>query len=189
MPRKCESPPSKGLVKRADDSREEATLTDQRLAAIQQRLAFLCHDLRTFSTNEDAVQRLSTSVHTHFLGSPYLSPQDAQFVQTCDLALLRGPNVSSVSGNTGDIARATLTLPTYLEEGMDELVKARRAKSEHDPDVKRDFVLCTSHDLAPLLQEACGFSKQYFETRAFKAAYKRWEKDVRKAEKKGGTGL
>ncbi|KAI0716011.1 hypothetical protein C8T65DRAFT_572464 [Cerioporus squamosus] len=158
----------------------------QRIIDIRQQLAFLCHDLRTFSANKDAAQRLNSSVHAHFLGPPYLSPQDAKFVHTCDLALLRGPSASSVP--TSNATRPKVTLPTYLEEGVDALIKARRAKGEHDPDVERDFVLCTSHDLAPLLQEACGFSKQHFETRTFKDAYKRWEKNVRKTERKAGTG-
>lgn len=75
------------------------------------------------------------------------------------------------------------TLATFLEDGVANLVAARDAKSDNRG--MRDFVLCTSHDLAPLLQEACGLSKEHFGTRAFKDAYKRWEKEVRKAEKKG----
>lgn len=77
------------------------------------------------------------------------------------------------------------TLATFLEDGVANLVAARDAKSDSDNRGMRDFVLCTSHDLAPLLQQACGFSKEHFGTRAFKDAYKRWEKEVRKAEKKG----
>ncbi|KAI0052773.1 hypothetical protein FA95DRAFT_1553040 [Auriscalpium vulgare] len=68
---------------------------------------------------------------------------------------------------------------------MAALLEARRAKAalEGQGQEKLDFVLCTSHDLAPLLQEACGLPKQHFETRVFKDAYARWEKDLRKAAK------
>ncbi|KAI0807087.1 hypothetical protein C8Q74DRAFT_1362633 [Fomes fomentarius] len=70
-----------GLAQKLDGSPYEAATpvssTDQELAKIRQRLAFLTHDLRTFSANADAAERLNTSVHAHFLGPPYLSPNDA----------------------------------------------------------------------------------------------------------------
>ncbi|RDX54339.1 hypothetical protein OH76DRAFT_1398659 [Lentinus brumalis] len=157
------------------------------LGDIRQRLAFMCQDLRTFSANADAAERLNASVHAHFLGPPYLSADDAEFVRSCDLATLRGADAPPASGGSSQ-QQAKETLPKFLEKGMDDLVKARKAKSERGEEGGRDFVVCTSHDLAPLLQEACAFPKEYFETRAFREAYKRWEKEVRKAAKKGRGG-
>ncbi|KAI0723468.1 hypothetical protein C8Q76DRAFT_723011 [Earliella scabrosa] len=175
-----------------------------KLARVRQGLAFLCHDLRTFSANADAAARLNASVHAHFLGAPYLSAADADFVHSCALSALRlglgesDPLAERGGSGSGPQAQAQVagrqpepeTLPQFLEKSMDALMQTRKAKSERDAadgggKQARDFVVCTSHDLAPLLQEACGFPKQYFETRAFKDAYKRWEKEVRKAAKKG----
>lgn len=168
---------SERLAQKLDDSHDESA---QRLAKIRQRLGFLCHDLRTFSANTHAAERLNSSVHAHFLGPPYLSPEDALYVQAYDVAILRSPEAAPDSESSGSGPRKR-TLAQFLERGIDVLVETRRAKGE----AARDFVMCTSHDLAPLLQEACGFPKQYFETRAFKDAYQRWEKEVRKAAKKG----
>ncbi|KAI9064157.1 hypothetical protein FKP32DRAFT_1591568 [Trametes sanguinea] len=165
----------------------EATQTDKEIESIRQRLAFLCHDLRTFSANEDAELRLNTSVHTHFLGPPYLTESQTDLVQSCPLSKLRLPNHNQAQStpSAGETSPSSAsdpdgdkTLSAFLDARMAALVAARKAKSEND------FVLCTSHDLAPLLQEACGFSKQHFETRAFKDAYKRWTKEVKKANKK-----
>ncbi|OSD03028.1 hypothetical protein PYCCODRAFT_1434904 [Trametes coccinea BRFM310] len=161
------------------------TQTDKEMDTIRQKLAFLCHDLRTFSANEDAEMRLNTSVHTHFLGPPYLTESQAELVQSCLLFKLRLPNHIGAQrpSQASELSSATdtdgeKTLRVFLDERTAALVAARKAKSEND------FVLCTSHDLAPLLQEACGFSKQHFETRAFKDAYKRWIKEVKKVSKK-----
>ncbi|KAL7280824.1 hypothetical protein ACG7TL_005768 [Trametes sanguinea] len=142
------------------------TQTDKEMDTIRQRLAFLCHDLRTFSANEDAELRLNTSLHTHFLGRP-----------TSRRARRSSPSQASELSSATD-TDGEKTLRVFLDERTAALVAARKAKSEND------FVLCTSHDLAPLLQEACGFSKQHFETRAFKDAYKRWVKEVKKVSKK-----
>ncbi|KAI0349640.1 hypothetical protein OH77DRAFT_1431837 [Trametes cingulata] len=193
----------------ADGTREVDTSAagphEQDVAAIRQRLAVLCQDLRTFSASEDAALRLNTSVHAHFLGPPYLSEAQAEYVRAMTVGELRRgttgePEATTRSRRPGEPSGEgpessagqgddSKTLSAFLEEGMAALVAARRAKSERavgeDGGGERDFVMCTSHDLAPLLQEACGFPKQHFETRAFKDAYKRWEKEVRKASKKG----
>ncbi|CDO75890.1 hypothetical protein BN946_scf184533.g5 [Trametes cinnabarina] len=151
---------------------------------IRQHLAFLCYDLRTFSANKDAERRLNKSLHTHFLGPPYLTETQAELVRACPLSELRrrsypsgGAPSERVSGTPigrPDEAEGNKSLNVFLDERVASLVAARKSKGESD------FVLCTSHDLAPLLQEACGLSKQHFETRAFKDAYKRWTKEVRK---------
>ena len=156
---------------------------DQKVEKIRQRLAFLCHDLRTFAANNEAMQRLNASLYPHFLGPPYLSEDEAAFALSSDLYTLR--NVGSpLSRDIDAHTERCKSLAVFLEEGMTAIMAAREAK--HDEERReRDFVLCTSHDLAPLLQEACAFPKQHFETRAFKDAYKRWEKELRKANKKG----
>ncbi|KAH9850559.1 hypothetical protein C2E23DRAFT_834424 [Lenzites betulinus] len=152
---------------------------------VRQRLAFLCHDLRTFTSNPEAAQRLNTSVYPHFIGPPYLTEEEAQFAIAHDVRTLRGAGSASPPDETAHNVGGSKTLATFLEEGVAALVAARKAKGDGEGRGGRDFVLCTSHDLAPLLQEACGFSKEYFETRAFKDLYQRWGKEVRKANKKG----
>lgn len=82
---------SERLAQKLDDSHDESA---QRLAKIRQRLGFLCHDLRTFSANTHAAERLNSSVHAHFLGPPYLSPEDALYVQAYDVAILRSPEAA-----------------------------------------------------------------------------------------------
>ncbi|KAI0077416.1 hypothetical protein K474DRAFT_1085165 [Panus rudis PR-1116 ss-1] len=147
--------------------------------------ACICQYLRTFTDNTAAAHRLDSSVYPHFIGPPYLSEEDAQFVHSCDLQTLRGTS-QRTSPEEGIRAQ---TLFTYLEDRMAALVNVRRAKKGSngaDGDTGRDFVLCTSHDLAPILQEAVGFEKQHFETRTFKTAYKKWEKEVRKGLAKEG---
>ncbi|KAH9903386.1 hypothetical protein C8Q73DRAFT_674482 [Cubamyces lactineus] len=154
---------------------------------IRQHLGFLCHDLRTFTSNRAAAERLNTSVHLHFIGPPYLTEQDAQTALSSTLQTLR--NADGDRGahvpNSDAGAAGSLTLSAFLEEKIAQVIAAREAKRSADNGKARDFVLCTSHDLAPILLEACAFPKEYFETRAFKDAYKRWEAGLRKAKKKG----
>lgn len=126
-------------------------------------------------------------MYPHFIGPPYLTEDHAQYALRCALRTLRYAGRTPAPDDTAtEESGGSKTLATFLEDGVANLVAARDAKSDSGNNCgMRDFVLCTSHDLAPLLQEACGFSKEHFGTRAFKDAYKRWEKEVRKAEKKG----
>ncbi|KAI0373589.1 hypothetical protein BV20DRAFT_937433, partial [Pilatotrama ljubarskyi] len=157
----------------------------EKLERTRQRLAFLCHDLRTFTSNPDAARRLNTSVYPHFIGPPYLTEEDAQIALSYDVRMLRGASETALLDESTPSAEGSKTLATFLEDGVADLVAARKAKGNNDDRrAERDFVLCTSHDLAPLLQDACGFSKEYFETRAFRDGYQRWGKEVRKANKK-----
>ena len=41
---------------------------------------------------------------------------------------------------------------------------------------KPDFVLCTSHDLAPLLQAALGPERGFDEAKEFKRSYRYWSR-------------
>lgn len=66
----------------------EAT-TQPRIQGIRQRLCFLCHDLRTFSSDPEVEKRLNSSVHAHFLGPPYLTEVDAGLAQTSPLSALQ----------------------------------------------------------------------------------------------------
>ncbi|KAI0372797.1 hypothetical protein BV20DRAFT_939368, partial [Pilatotrama ljubarskyi] len=153
------------------------------ITEIRQRLAFLCHDLRTFSTNEDAALRLNTSVHAHFLGPPYLSESHAEYVRTMTIGDLRH---RTKDGARSETQTQRPGQPVVFNGGgrVKRLAKSERAAADGGGG-ERDFVMCTSHDLAPLLQEACGFPKQHFEMRMVRDAYKRWEKEVRKANKTG----
>ncbi|KAI0781251.1 hypothetical protein BD413DRAFT_600650 [Trametes elegans] len=167
----------------------------QRADNICQRLAFLCHDLRTFTGNAEAARRLDGSLRAHFLGPPYLSEADAEYARGRDQRTLRGAghpeHAPSSDAKQSSEGGSPQTLGAYLEECVAKVMAARKAKGADNDEggASRDLVLCTSHDLAPLLQEACGSTRQHFETRAFKDAYKRWEKEVRKAGQKGkGAG-
>ncbi|KAI0324578.1 hypothetical protein GY45DRAFT_1331391 [Cubamyces sp. BRFM 1775] len=158
---------------------------------IRRHLGFLCHDLRTFTSNRGAADRLNASVHPHFIGPPYLTEQDATTALSSTLQALRNADcrrdahVPNSELDTGVGAAGSITLSAFLEQRTAEVIAAREAKRSGEGGKARDFVLCTSHDLAPILVEACGFPKEYFETRAFKDAYKRWETMLRKAKKKG----
>ena len=123
-------------------------------------------------------------MYPHFIGPPYLTEQDAQTALSSTLQALRNADSRRVPDSDAGVA-GSITLSAFLEERTAEVIAAREAKRSSESGGKaRDFVLCTSHDLAPILLEACGFPKEYFETRAFKDAYKRWETGLRKAKKK-----
>ncbi|KAI0795784.1 hypothetical protein C8Q75DRAFT_467832 [Abortiporus biennis] len=164
------------------------------IAELRQRLAFLCHDLQSFSSNDIIATRLNSSIYTFMIGPPYLSEEEANFLLSCDLATLRNRNSSpsessssSTDHNCGTLisTASKRTLSQFLEKGLDNVIAARRKKSQRELNSTKDFVMCTSHDLAPLLQEACAFDKSDFETKAFRSAYKQWEKGVKRAAKAG----
>lgn len=74
---------------------------------------------------------------------------------------------------------------------MKNLMDAKQTKFERDvvSGSMPDYVLCTSHDLAPILQAALSVEKGFAESKAFKQAYKEWQKGLRKAAKKSkGSG-
>ena len=66
------------------------------------------------------------------------------------------------------------SLGAFLDEQMSVIVR-NRAKNRGG-DKKPDFVLCTSHDLAPLLQTALGLERGFDEAKEFKSAYKKWDR-------------
>ena len=110
-----------------------------------------------------------------------MSTDDANFVLDCELRTLRQGPASHEHASTD-----SQTSAAFMETRMESLMTARREKAGPGA-AARDFVMCTSHDLAPLLVEACAFPKDYFKTKVFKQAYKRWEKDIQKAARKGGN--
>ncbi|KAL4250979.1 hypothetical protein ABKN59_006602 [Abortiporus biennis] len=148
------------------------------IAELRQRLAFLCHDLQSFSSNDIIATRLNSSIYTFMIGPPYLSEEEANFLLSCDLATLRNRNSSPSESSSSSTDH-------NCEKGLDNVIAARRKKSQRELNSTKDFVMCTSHDLAPLLQEACAFDKSDFETKAFRSAYKQWEKGVKRAAKAG----
>ncbi|EJF63785.1 hypothetical protein DICSQDRAFT_179037 [Dichomitus squalens LYAD-421 SS1] len=174
----------KKRIGRAEQPPTSQEANPDEVVKIRQRLAFLCHDLCIFGANPEAMERLNLSLYPHFLGPPYLSEEEAAFALSSEIRTLRnvGPP-PSLDANARD--QHSQSLAVFLEGGMAAIMAAREAKHNHETIRERDFVLCTSHDLAPLLQDACAFPKQHFETRAFKDAYKQWEKGLRKANKKG----
>lgn len=168
-------------AKRRPSDRAEFSAEEISPVEIRQRLAFLCHDLRTFADYPDARERLESSTHAHFIGPPYFSVDDAVSVLGCPLSSLQArPQPSSSLPHS-----TSPTLRDFLEEHMASLIQSRRDQSQRTRSdaVKHDFVLCTSHDLAPSLQKACGFSKEFFGTRTFKAAYRTWKKEVQQTSR------
>ncbi|RDB29112.1 hypothetical protein Hypma_014935 [Hypsizygus marmoreus] len=125
--------------------------------------------MRTFNTNAKAESRLSTSVWPHGIGPPYIAEDEARTALALTLAELRNPsNPPSVDHRT---------LKAFIDEEVDKIVAARRAK-QASSDGAPDFVLCASHNLAPIIQEAAGLEKGFHESKAFKKEYKSWEKSV-----------
>jgi len=129
------------------------------------RLSFLAHDLRTFQSNNHANDRLSASVAPHNIGPPYLTEQEA-------LEALATPLHKFRSTNNPNHKFSEEKLGTFLDKGLREVLHKRHTKNGNKP----DFVLCTSHDLAPLLQAALGLERGFDDAKEFKRSYKAWSK-------------
>jgi hypothetical protein len=127
------------------------------------RLSFLAHDLRTFQSNNHANDRLSASVAPHNIGAPYLTEQEALEALATPLHKFR-----SISNHFSEE-----TLGTFLEKGLREVLHKRQTPKNGN---KPDFVLCASHDLAPLLQAALGLERGFDDAKEFKRSYKAWSK-------------
>lgn len=56
-------------------------------------------------------------------------------------------------------------------------------------DGRRDFGVCTSHDLAPIVARVFAIPKGFDEEKAFRAAYKAFEKEWRKKTKGTHIGV
>jgi hypothetical protein len=66
--------------------------------------------------------------------------------------------------------------PRQFRKGEVEKIMAARCTS----DGAADFALCTSHNLAPIIQESVGLARGFHNSKLFKKEYKMWEKDIQK---------
>jgi len=141
-------------------------------AQLRAKLSFLALDLRIYQSSPAAEKRLSLSVWRHCIGPPYLADElETKAALDCTI------------GDLGDYKRidetSVMTLGAYLDQEVRKLMKAWRLKATTllNADDSHDFVLCTSHDLAPILQRALGLNKGFHESKAFKKA---WERDIQR---------
>ena len=67
------------------------------------------------------------------------------------------------------------TLGTFLDKRLGEVLHRRHASNGD----KQDFVLCTSHDLAPLLQAILDLERGFDDVKEFKHLYKHWSKGLK----------
>lgn len=152
--------------------------TEMSVPELRQRLAFLAHDMRTYSNRPDAESRLSSSIWPHCIGPPYLNEDE---ISTAMSTTLHSWKTRRESRSLSE-EDAGLTLNQYLDREVGKVVESRRLKASRDTDqeTRADFVICTSHDLAPILQRALGLDRGFHESKAFKKGCKAWEKEVRK---------
>ncbi|KAH7904450.1 hypothetical protein BJ138DRAFT_910109, partial [Hygrophoropsis aurantiaca] len=143
------------------------TTTNPDALEVRRHLSFLAHDLRTFTTNPAAQARLYTSIWPHAIGPPYLAEAQVHDALALTLPALRQRPPESSDADSR-------TLQEFMAAEVEKIIQARRRK--HDAP---DFELCTSHDLAPLIQAALGLEKGFHEAKAFRREYKGWEKRQR----------
>lgn len=123
------------------------------------KIKLFLKDLMTFGSDEDARQRLESDLSTQFyLSSAYFTPQDVQ-------TLMDFPTGSGLTFKD--------TLEVLMKDKMDQTRSG----------VLRDYNLCTSHDLAPLIREVFGVRKGFQEEKGFVTAHKTFTKAWRKKEK------
>jgi hypothetical protein len=135
------------------------------------RLSFLAHDLRTFQSNPhaDSEARLSASIAPHNrIGPPYLTEQEA--VEALAKPLHEFRSIDNPKGKF--LEDVSEKLGTFLDKRLGEILH-RRHENKGD---KPDFVLCASHDLAPLLQAALCLERGFDDTKEFKRLYRHWSK-------------
>ena len=112
------------------------------------KLSFLVHDLRTFNDNPEVENRLKSSTSLHHIGPPYLTDLEATEALATSLGAFW-----ALSKNFKHDADDQKTLGTYLDDRMQKIIQIRRLKWK-DGGEKHDFVLCTSHDLEPMMKTA-----------------------------------
>ena len=114
------------------------------------KIKIFINDLMTFGNSESAQARLHKDPMAKFFFSKIYFNED-EIERLLDFPTSEGPSVFKT-----------------LEAMMS--CKTR----------SRDYELCASHDLAPLLQQAYGIQKRFTEEKVFKLALKKFEKDWRK---------
>ena len=138
-------------------------------------LSFLALDLRIYQSSPPAEKRLLLSVWRHCIGPPYLADElETKAALDCTIGDL---------GYKGTDEISVMTLGAYLDQEAEKLMNARRLKATIPlgVDDSHDFVLCTSHDLAPILQRALGLDKGFHQSKAFKKAHKAWERGIQRS--------
>jgi hypothetical protein len=147
--------------------------TDQeKLKAMQLKLSFLVHDLRTFKDNPGAEKRLNSSTSLHHIGPPYLTDLEATEALATPLGTFR-----ALSKKFNHDVNDQVTLGTFLDDRMQEIFQNRRLKAR-EGGVKHDFVLCTSHDLEPMMKTALCLDGRFGSSKIFKSAYANWTKNI-----------
>ena len=137
------------------------------------RLSFLAHDLRTFKDNPEAENRLgNTSTLLHHIGPPYLTDLEATQAFATPLHTFR-----SLSTNYKCIADDEESLGEFLNSRMQAVIQSRRLK-RRERGATLDFVLCTSHDLEPMMKTALGLEWRFARSKMFKHAYEKWAKSI-----------
>jgi hypothetical protein len=146
----------------------KATENKDRLKQLQanthlwNRLLVFLNDLQTFSNDEDARSRLEYEPQAKlYISSAYFTSDEVEM-------LLNFPS------GTG------LTLEQTLQFTMEEKMKAAAAGSS------RNYEVCTSHDLAPVVSSLFEVRKGFREERVFKEYLKTFNKQWRKRMKKEG---
>lgn len=149
--------------------------TSQKPAQLRAKLSFLALDLRIYQSSPSAEKRLSLSVWRHCIGPPYLANElETKAALDC--------TIGDLGGYKGIDETSVMTLGAYLDQEVEKLMTAWRLKATPlNADDSHDFVLCTSHDLAPILQRALGLNKGFHESKDFKKAYKTWERDIQRS--------
>ncbi|KAG0630604.1 hypothetical protein M758_1G191600 [Ceratodon purpureus] len=124
------------------------------------RLKYFIHDLMVFGKDEGARLRLLQDPTANFyMSSVYFSPEQAS-------ALL------SFQGREG----------VTLEQALQSTI-ARKLQQARDGSTT-SFELCTSHDLAPVLQDYFGVSKAVLVEAANKGLYNKFAKEQREEQRK-----
>jgi hypothetical protein len=136
------------------------------------RLSFLAHDLRTFKDNPEAENRLNLSTSLHYIGPPYLTDLEATEAFATPLHAFR-----SLSTNYKCSADDKESLGEFLDSRMQAIIQSRRLQ-RRERGATSDFVLCTSHDLEPMMKTALGLEWRYERSKTFKHAYEKWTKSI-----------
>lgn len=139
---------------------------------MRQKLSFLVHDLRTFKDNPATENRLNSSTSLHHIGPPYLTDLEATDALVTSLSAFR-----VLSTNYKPDADDQTSLGTFLDARTQAVIESRCLK-RGEGGVKPDFVLCTSHDLEPMMKTALGLEWRFASSKVFKRAYEKWTKNI-----------
>lgn len=124
------------------------------------RLKFFIHDLLVFRIDKGARLRLVQDPTAKFyMSSVYFTPEQADFLLSFE-------------------GRDRLTLEATLESTI-----ARKIQQARDGSTS-SYAICTSHDLAPVLQDHFGVEKGFHVEVGNKSLYNKFAKEHRKQQPK-----